>query len=246
MREVYARSGEELDIGRRGENLATRVIFDVAEWESLYGEGIFHLLHRRNGDKYPYPVVTAYEPGRVIWDVSKTDLAVVGKGLAELQYWAGETRVKSAVFSTRTATSLDNEGPYPDEPEASWVEKILAAAGSAGDYNAGFAAGVASRDNEVAGLLNQIAKLTQERDSAYQDGYAAGYAAGYADGYAACSPDLGIIRAESVVWDDATGTCTVTLANGQIHVLTYIYDDNGNVTGLKNSLGDIVTLEGMT
>lgn len=127
MREVFARSGEELDIGRRGENLATRVIFEVNEWESLYGEGTFHLLHRRNGDKYPYPVVTSYEPGRVIWDVGKTDLAIVGKGRAELQYRAGETTVKE-VYSTRTAQSLDNEGPVPDAPEASWVEKVLAAA----------------------------------------------------------------------------------------------------------------------
>lgn len=125
MEERLAQAGVELSIGRRGEHLATRVVFDVTAWERAYGEGTAFLLHMRNGDRYPYPVVITREKGKVLWDVTRTDLAVVGKGLAELQYWAGDTRVKSVVFSTRTAPCLDNEGPYPDAPEADWVEKVL-------------------------------------------------------------------------------------------------------------------------
>lgn len=125
MREVNARLGEDIQLGRRGEHLATRVVFDVSEWRKVYGDGTAVLLHMRNGDPYPYPVVVEQENGRVTWDVTTTDLAFVGKGQAELQYWVDDTRVQSAVFSTRTATNLYNDRPIPPAPQEGWLKKMV-------------------------------------------------------------------------------------------------------------------------
>ena len=133
--------------------------------------------------------------------------------------------------------SQDEQVIYPAEGFYGFNKITVAPAAASGDYNEGFAAGVESRDEEVAQLQAQITQLQAERDAAYQEGYDAGYAAGVSD--------LGVIRAESVVYDDETSTCTVTLANGQVHKLTYLYDEDGNVNGMQTSLGDIVRLEGV-
>lgn len=124
MREITAKAGTELDLGKRGENLATRVTFDVTGWQT-YGEGSFILLHKRNGDKTPYPCVVEVDNGKVFWNVTNTDTDIAGRGYAELQFIVGDVVVKSVTFNTKTTQSLGKAGANPPPPAAGWLEQMV-------------------------------------------------------------------------------------------------------------------------
>lgn len=124
MREITAKAGTELDLGKRGENLATRVTFDVTGWQT-YGEGSFILLHKRNGDKTPYPCVVEVDNGKVFWNVTNTDTDIAGRGYAELQYIVGDVVVKSVTFNTKTTQALGKAGETPPPPAAGWLEQMV-------------------------------------------------------------------------------------------------------------------------
>lgn len=125
MMEIAAKEGAVIELGRRDENLARCVVFDVGEWINTYGEGTVQLLHQRCGDAAPYPCVIGVEGGLVRWDVTAADLAAPGRGQAELQYFVGPVRVKSALFHTRVLQSLGESGPVPDDPAQGWVGQVL-------------------------------------------------------------------------------------------------------------------------
>ena len=127
MIEITARSGKLIDLGRRGENRARRIAFDISKWRRVYGEGTVQILHRRKGDEAPYPVAVEMNGEKAYWVVGRADVACPGTGALELQYRRGETVVKSAAFCTRTWQSLGEEGPAPDEPQQGWVEQMLKA-----------------------------------------------------------------------------------------------------------------------
>ena len=82
---------EEIKLGRRGENQARKVVFNVLEkWREGYGEGVASLIVQRNGDAQPYPVTVTEEDGALVWRVSSVDTAVAGEGAAELRYTVGD------------------------------------------------------------------------------------------------------------------------------------------------------------
>ena len=63
-------------IGRRGENIATQVQFDVSALVGVYGDGTAALLFKRATDAAAYPVTTVRDGNFVTWTVSDTDTAV--------------------------------------------------------------------------------------------------------------------------------------------------------------------------
>lgn len=125
MNEIFVKSGDTIDLGKRGENLARCAVFDVSAWQKTYGEGAVHLLHQRNGDREPYPCVIEVKGGKVYWPLTETDVAVAGSGRAELQYFVGETRVKSETWGTRTDRGLNNAGATPEPPGENWLNTML-------------------------------------------------------------------------------------------------------------------------
>lgn len=129
MKDVQAIQGTKLHLGRCGENRALCVWFDVSEWQRLYGEGTVHLLHQRNGDLTPYPCQITVDGSMVGWVVTSADVAVAGRGRAELQYHVGDSCVKSDIYATNTTRSMSEAGPVPPEPEEGWVQQVLEAAG---------------------------------------------------------------------------------------------------------------------
>lgn len=131
MREVRAKLGADIQLGREGENLATRVVFDVSDWDG--GSGSIHLLHQRSCDETPYPCPITVGAGYAVWVITETDVAVAGRGRAELRYLDGAVCVKSSIFKTSVTASLGAEGEIPPDPEASWVNKVLSAADSIAD-----------------------------------------------------------------------------------------------------------------
>jgi len=128
LKEVYAKRGRGLLLGKQGEHLARCIVFDIADWQALYGEGSVQLLVQRAGEEAPYPCTVTVEEGTVRWVVRESEVAVAGRGKAELQYRVGDTVVKSELYPTQTLEAMGRTGPVPPEPQQSWVEMVLQAA----------------------------------------------------------------------------------------------------------------------
>ena len=127
---AYAR--EEIKLGRRGENQARKVVFDVlGKWRAGCGEGGASRSVQRNGDAQPYPGTVTEEDGALVWLVSNVDTAVAGEGAAELRYTVGDTIVKSQIYKTRVRETLEDSGETPPPAYQSWVDEVLQAAADA-------------------------------------------------------------------------------------------------------------------
>ena len=123
---------EEIKLGRRGENQARKVVFDVLKkWREGYGDGVASLIVQRNGDAQPYPVTLTEKDGALVWLVSTADTAVAGEGAAELRYTVGNTVVKSQIYKTRVRETLEDSGETPPPAYQSWVDEVLQAAADA-------------------------------------------------------------------------------------------------------------------
>ena len=129
MKEVRANANTPLPLGRQGENLARRIVFDVSGWLSAYGAGTVRLLHQRPQDNAPYPVSITQEAGYVYWDVTAADTAQAGiHGQAELRYYVGETLVKSAIYKTSVSPALGMETEEAPQAGQNWIDNLLDAA----------------------------------------------------------------------------------------------------------------------
>ena len=87
----------------------------------------------------------------------------------------------SAMKPITVIPSKDEQYILPTDGFTGFSSVTVAPAEASGEYSEGYADGVASRDDEVAKLQEQILTLTQERDEAYKNGYDAGYDAGAKD-----------------------------------------------------------------
>lgn len=128
MKEVCAEQRKVVVLGRQGEHLARCVVFDIGDWQAVYGAGTVQLLAQRSGDETPYPCPVSVEGGAVRWAVRDRDAARPGHGRLELQYRVGDTVVKSEIYRTLTMEALGNVGPVPSAPEKNWVDTVLQAA----------------------------------------------------------------------------------------------------------------------
>lgn len=130
---VNANTLSSLPIGRRGENLARKVVFDVRDLESIYGVGDVEVIYQRPGDVQPYPVAVQRDGTLVTWDVTATDTEMSDvSGKCELRYYVGETLAKSKIWRTWVEPALPTPSETaPPEPEKGWVDKVLEAGTSA-------------------------------------------------------------------------------------------------------------------
>lgn len=131
MREVIVAAGQEIDLGRHGEHLATCVTFDISEWINTYGDGAAQLIHQRNGDEIPYPCEIERDKNTVTWIVTQYDVGVAGRGRAELQYYVDGALVKSEIYATATERALYRNGESVPPPYQGWMDKILKAGSDA-------------------------------------------------------------------------------------------------------------------
>ena len=120
MTDIYALQSRIIDLGRLGENLHRRVVFDVSGYLKQYPDATFTLLNQRPGDSTAYPVADVSRVnGEVYWDVTSTDLTKTGSGRCELIVLDGEVVAKSVIYLTRVGDALDGSGTAP-EPWESW------------------------------------------------------------------------------------------------------------------------------
>lgn len=87
----------------------------------------------------------------------------------------------SAMKPITVIPSRDEQYILPTDGFTGFSSVTVAPAEVSGEYSEGYADGVASRDNEVEKLQEQIRTLMHERDEAYKNGYDAGYDAGTND-----------------------------------------------------------------
>ncbi len=126
MKSILAKDFLTVDLGRRGENFARQILFDLAPWREMYGDGRAVLLAQLPEQPHPYPCSTVLEDNLLIWKVSAADTSVAGKGKCELSYYVGEQLVKSVIFHTFIADTLAEPGEAP-APYASWVNDVFQA-----------------------------------------------------------------------------------------------------------------------
>lgn len=133
MIKTYAHPGAVITIGRRGENMARQVVFDLSAWSAVYGAGTAQLIAQRAGDAAPYPVSIEQTSDAAVWTVNSADTAVVGDGKVELLYTVDDVIVKSEVWKTSVLESLSDDTTEPPEAASGWVEQVLAAGAQAVD-----------------------------------------------------------------------------------------------------------------
>lgn len=151
MVEIHAYPGIKLAIGRRGENEARRVSFDLAAWRRHYGEGTVQLLHQRAGDESPYPCALTVEGDTAYWLIRAADVDKPGWGNAQLHYYVGDTLAKSAIWPTVTADALSDPGEPPEDPARAWFAAIQEQIGNLDELT------TEAKDNLVA-AINEAAK----------------------------------------------------------------------------------------
>ncbi len=121
-----------LFLGMKGEDRATQVRFPVAtQWRQIYGEGVFALAFLRPTEVAPYACVIGEDGDDVTWDITSTEVAIVGDGKAELLYFVDGALAKSATYMTHSVDSITAVEGDPPEPWESWIEDVLAAGSQA-------------------------------------------------------------------------------------------------------------------
>ena len=126
MKTIFAKDFSTVDLGRRGENFARQILFDLTAWQEAYGDGSASLLAQLPEQSTPYPCATTRDGNRLIWKISAADTSIAGKGKCELCYYVGDQLVKSVIFHTFIADSLAEPGPAP-APYTTWVDEVFKA-----------------------------------------------------------------------------------------------------------------------
>ena len=129
---INVHPGMTISLGREGENLARKIIFNVSSWQAEYGDGKVSLVANKDGTE-PYPCDITVDGSIVTWMITSSDTTQSGFGRCELHYIVGEVLVKSDMWRTYTADALGTPAPEPPEPQQAWVDKVLAAGQAAVD-----------------------------------------------------------------------------------------------------------------
>lgn len=154
MRTITVTGNETIQIGRRGENQATQIIWTniLENWRTMYGDGVVQLAVRRPNDTDPYPAACEVIWNDIMWTIQAADTAQNGAGECELSYIVDAVLVKSQTWDTMIARSLTGDGTVdpPSEPAKTWFTKIQTEIGNLEDLETGDKSNLVAAINEVA------------------------------------------------------------------------------------------------
>lgn len=122
MQSIYAHPGVHLALGRKGENVARQVVFDLRLWRAAYGDGAVSLCAKRAGDAEPYPCGVTQGEDTAVWVLRAADVDKPGWGNVQLSYYVGDTLAKSQTWRTLVAPSLCACGD-PGEVQQGWLDQ---------------------------------------------------------------------------------------------------------------------------
>ena len=118
--DIKACEGQTIVLGRLGENLWKRVIFDVSAYLDKLPDATVTLINKLPNGTDAYPVANAVLDGsKLVWTITATELTEIGVGQCELIITSGSRIAKSIIWQTYVSTSLDGSGDAP-EPWDSW------------------------------------------------------------------------------------------------------------------------------
>lgn len=126
MRKITISTSGSTRIGRVGENDACMVLFPVAGWKEMYGDGTFSVYNQRPEELMAYPVDAEYndETEEVSWAVKSEDVAIPGNGFVQLIYTVDDVVAKSIIYKTTVAKSLNWSSVVP-EPYIPIIDKLV-------------------------------------------------------------------------------------------------------------------------
>lgn len=113
---INATEKKRIDLGRRGEQRAREVLFDITHWAEIYGQGEAHVYAQRYNDANPYPVEITQNDTTVSWVITSVDNDHPGYGQCELVYVTDDRVVKSVIYQTYTHVSLSDPVSPPNAP----------------------------------------------------------------------------------------------------------------------------------
>lgn len=122
MQSIYAHPGVHLALGRKGENVARQVVFDLRSWRAAYGDGAVSLCAKRAGDAEPYPCGVTQDEDTAVWVLRAADVDKPGWGNVQLSYYVGDTLAKSQTWRTLVVPSLCACGD-PGEVQQGWLDQ---------------------------------------------------------------------------------------------------------------------------
>lgn len=119
---INAKCGQPIFIGRRGENLATQICFDVPEDLSSYAYTVYV---RRPRERESYPAAHIARDGNtIVWTVSNVDTENSGEGQVQIRFTDNDVVVKTLVYRTVVGIAIDiNTSPAPEWQE-SWLDAL--------------------------------------------------------------------------------------------------------------------------
>lgn len=166
MKTIYVTpKTKRIDLGKQGENLARKIIFNLSELVSIDVPDTYTviLLHKRNKDENPYPVSITQDGTTITWNPTSTDTGHAGYGEAELQIYVDTVLAKSITYETYVTPSLEAPGETP-EPYQSWVNEIAGYSEQTkkSAIDTTNAAQSAARSADKAELSEQIARKSAE------------------------------------------------------------------------------------
>lgn len=127
MKETLVKAVNPISLGLVGENDARMLVWDITEWQQLYGsEGTVSIVHVRDDDKIPYLPEITVEGNLVKWPIKTGDLGNGGYGTCQLVYTVGEdVVVKSPIYRTSSAVGI--AGVQIDNPSTgeTWIKRLI-------------------------------------------------------------------------------------------------------------------------
>ena len=114
--QIQAKENKCIYLGRRGEDSAREIIFDISHFSEIYGQGEAQVVVKREGDINSYPVVVTQTNDHVSWVVTSVDTDQVGYGQCELIYVTNNSVAKSIIYQTFTDESLSDPSSPPETP----------------------------------------------------------------------------------------------------------------------------------
>lgn len=126
MRIVKAGLVDPIPLGKRGEQNATQVEFDLSSFIRDFGEGVPGLTVRRPGDSKEYAANLERRGDIAVWTIGGEWTATDGQGKCELSWFVGEDTIAKDTRSWHTvvAESMGAGEGTPTAPEMAYLAKI--------------------------------------------------------------------------------------------------------------------------
>lgn len=163
-------------IGRRGENLATQICFDVPTDLAEYDYTVYV---RRPKECEAYPAAYISKSGNsIVWTVSNVDTAFSGAGWVQIRFTENDVVVKTIVYRTEVGPAIDISTSEAPEWQETWLDALTdlseqthanAEAAAISETNAKASELNAKSSEENASASEQNAKISENNAKASED-----------------------------------------------------------------------------